>query len=120
MKTEWIKLEGNNGEIKVEFDYKKPKLAPSPACIGMRYKFYKEYDDFTYLGLGKEGTYIDRIKGVKYGVYESKASEEYTDYSTPQECSNHEFAKFIDINMYNHKLSFISFSIISKTYSQIG
>ena len=95
-------------EIKVEFSYKKPLIAPSPTCIGMKFKFHKEFDDFDYLGLGKEETYIDRYKGVKYGVYESKASEEYIDYSTPQECSNHEFAKYIDINMYNHKLSFIS------------
>ena len=93
-------------EIKVEFNYKKPLIAPSPTCIGMRYKFHKEYDDFTYLGLGKEETYIDRCKGVKYGVYESKASEEYTNYSIPQECSNHELTRFINIPMHGHNLSF--------------
>ena len=96
----------SSNEIKVEFDYKKPGLAPSPACIGMRYKFYKEYNDFTYLGLGKEGTYIDRIKGVKYGLYESKASEEYVNYSIPQENSNHEQTREVKIKMHGHNLTF--------------
>ena len=81
---------------------------PKPPVIGMRYKFHKEYDDFSYLGLGKVDTYRDRYKGVKYGVYESKASEEFVDYSIPQECGNHEFTKEVCIPMFDKKLKFIA------------
>jgi beta-galactosidase len=97
-----------SNEIKVELEYKKPLLAPAPTSIGMRYKFYNEYDEFSYLGLGKEETYIDRYKGVKYGIHESKASEEYVDYSVPQECGNHEYTKEVNILVKNKTLSFIA------------
>ena len=81
---------------------------PAPTSIGMRYKFYNEYDEFSYLGLGKEDTYIDRYKGVKYGRHESKASEEFVNYSVPQECGNHEYTKEVNIPIKNKTLSFIA------------
>lgn len=97
-----------SNEIKVSFSYKKPLIAPAPTVIGMRYKFYNEYDNFSYRGLGKEDTYIDRYKGVKYGVFDSKASEEYVDYSIPQECGNHEYTKEVEIPMHGNKLTFVA------------
>jgi beta-galactosidase len=92
--------------VKVEMVYKKPLIAPAPPAIGMRYKFYKENNEFSYIGLGKEETYIDKYKGVKYGAFESKASEEFVDYSIPQECANHEYTKEVNIPIHNNTLSF--------------
>ena len=79
-----------------------------PPVIGMRYAFFNEFNDFSYLGLGKEETYLDRFKGVKYGLHNSKASEEFVDYSIPQECGNHEFTKEVNIPMHDNVLSFIA------------
>lgn len=97
-----------SNEIKVDYEYKKPPFVPVPPVIGMRYAFQNKYDNFSYIGLGKEETYIDRYKGVKYGNFESKASDEYVDYSKPQECGNHEYTKEVNINMHGNILSFIA------------
>lgn len=97
-----------SNEIKVDFEYKVPPFVPVPPAIGMRFTFHKEYDEFSYLGLGKVETYIDRYKGVKYGIHESKASEEFVNYSVPQECGNHEYTKEVKIKMHDHNLCFIA------------
>lgn len=97
-----------SNEIRVDYEYKKPPFVPVPPVIGMRYAFFNEFNDFSYLGLGKEETYLDRFKGVKYGLHNSKASEEFVDYSIPQECGNHEFTKEVNIPMHDNVLSFIA------------
>lgn len=104
----------NSGEIKVNFSYKTPLFLPKPPLVGIKFKFDKEFDNFSYVGMGPGDNYCDRYKGQKYGRYFSKASKEYVNYSTPQECGNHEFTKEVHIKIGNKFMSFIA---LNKTFS---
>lgn len=99
----------SNGTIEVNYDYDLRFKLFKPDLIGLRFTFLKDFDEFSYIGYGKEETYIDRYKGVKYGKYHSKASEEYVPYSKPQECGNHAFSKKVSIKIdEENELSFIA------------
>lgn len=104
----------NSGEIKVNFSYKTPLFLSKPPLIGMKFALDQNSDNFSYVGLGKGDNYIDRYKGMKYGRYFSKASNEYIHYSIPQECGNHEFCKEINIKIGEKYLSFFA---LDKTFS---
>lgn len=92
--------------IQFDFQYKKPKFAPGEPLVGIRIPIEKEYKDFSYIGLGKEDTYPDRFKGVKYGAYDSDVNREFIPYPIPQECGNHIYTKQVSIPMGEKKLVF--------------
>lgn len=101
--------------IKVSYEYKPPKLLPSPNLIGLRFRFNKDISSFSYLGLGDKDSYSDRYLGLKYDKYNSNVEKEYIKYSIPQECGNHIFTNKVSLNI-NDKycLSFIS---LNKTFN---
>ncbi len=94
-------------EIKVEYEYKPPLFMCTPPLIGLRFKFDKEFKDFSYFALGDEESYIDKCKGNYMGNYSSNVDKEYVNYSIPQECGNHMYSKKIEIPMNDKKLTFI-------------
>ena len=98
----------NSEEIIVEAKYKTNKLLPPPDFIGLRIPIKNKFSEFKYLGLGKEDNYIDRYKGIKYGIYESNCNDEYIPYSIPQDSGNHLGTKYIKIPMNDHYLNFYS------------
>ena len=104
----------NSGEMKVKFSYKTSTFAPKPPLIGLRFKFNKEFNDFSYVALGPKDNYVDRYKGQKYGLYNSKATDEFVPYSIPQECGNHLFTKEVNIPMGEKTFSVYS---LDKTFS---
>ena len=93
-------------EIRVEYSYKSRVFINTPPLIGLRFKFEKDIKDFSYLGLGKEETYLDKLKGSYIGEYESNVMDEYIPYSIPQESGNHMYSKKISIPMNDKKLVF--------------
>ena len=101
--------------IKVSYEYKPPKLLPSPNLIGLRFRFNKDISSFSYLGLGDKDSYSDRYLGLKYDKYNSNVEKEYIKYSIPQECGNHIYTNKVSLNI-NDKtcLSFIS---LNKTFN---
>lgn len=99
--------------LKVEYKYHPKSFITPPSIVGMRFPFLKEFDSFEYTALGKEDTYIDRYLGIPYGTYQSSCSEEYVNYSIPQECGNHLFARRVSIPMHGKKLSFYA---LGKTF----
>ena len=90
--------------IEVEFSYRKPKFLPGEPLVGIRMPLSKEYQKFSYVGLGKEDTYPDRFRGVKYGCYDSDVNQEFIPYSIPQECGNHLNTKRVTIPMDDRNL----------------
>ena len=96
----------SSNELKVDFNFKKSILSFSPLLVGLKFKFPKEICEFDYLGLGKGDNYPDRLKGNKFGRYQSTVKDEYVPYSIPQDCGNHEYTKEININVYDKKMSF--------------
>ena len=101
--------------IKVSYEYKPPKLLPSPNLIGLRFRFNKDISSFSYLGLGDKDSYSDRYKGLKYDKYNSNVEKEYIKYSIPQECGNHIFTNKVSLNI-NDK-SCLSFISLNKTFN---
>lgn len=103
----------SSDEILVEFKYTQPIFKKTPV-IGLRFPIPSEKSNFTFEGLGKRDNYIDRLRGQRYGIYNSNVNEEYVPYSIPQECGNHEFSRKV---MIDYDDVFFTFEAIDKTFS---
>lgn len=99
--------------LKIEYKYHKRMFITPPSIIGLCFPLEKEFNQFEYVALGKEDTYIDRYLGIPYGTYSSTSKEEYVNYSIPQECGNHLFARRVSVPMHGKKLSFYA---LGKTF----
>ncbi len=104
----------SNDTIKVEFKYKTPIAIFMNECIGLALKIDNDIKNFTYLGLKDYDSYIDRYKGLKYGISESNVDKEFVKYSKPQECGNHEFTRYLKLD-FNDK--YLSFYALNKPFS---
>ena len=78
----------DDGVIGVTMNYPGFKDAPLLPEFGLSIPVVKDYNSFTYYGLGPEENYIDRNNGVKLGIYENKVTNMLTEYARPQECGN--------------------------------
>lgn len=96
----------SSGKMKISYCYKKPKFLPQPSLVGIKFIFNKKYENFFYEGLGKEETYSDRFKGIKYGSYNSNVYDEFVKYSKPQECGQHMFVRKFSLDVGNYNLNF--------------
>jgi beta-galactosidase len=57
--------------------------------FGIRYAFDDSFEDLEYFGKGPYESYVDISSHTKYGLYNSKVSDQYEPYIRPQECGNH-------------------------------
>jgi beta-galactosidase len=64
------------------------------AHLGVRLELKKPFTDFSYLGRGPMENYADRKRGSDFGLYTSSVQKEFTPYSKPMECGNHEDVKW--------------------------
>jgi beta-galactosidase len=52
---------------------------------------------FTYFGKGPGETYCDLSRYAAYGIWQSRASQEYVPYIRPQEHGNHYGVRYLDL-----------------------
>lgn len=81
--------------VKVEFDGVK-ELSDMPV-FAMDFKMKKQYDKFTFYGMGPDENYIDRNNGARLGVYTLTALENFTKYLNPQECGNRTGVRYVNV-----------------------
>ncbi len=83
--------------LDVEILYHGVKGMPSLPAFGLDFPLKKEYSSFDYYALGPLDSYPDRLAGENLGFYSSEVSKELLPYSIPQECGNHEGARFVEV-----------------------
>ena len=81
--------------VKAEFDGVK-ELSDMPV-FAMDFKMKKQYDKFTFYGMGPDENYIDRNNGARLGVYTLTALENFTKYLNPQECGNRTGVRYVNV-----------------------
>lgn len=67
--------------------------------FAMRFHLKKEYENFTYCGMGERECYSDFKEHSKMGLWYSNVTKEYEPYIVPMECGNHlntNWLKFTD------------------------
>ena len=83
--------------LDAEIRYHGVKGMPSLPAFGLDFPLKKEYSSFDYYALGPLDSYPDRLAGENLGFYSSEVSKELLPYSIPQECGNHEEARFVEV-----------------------
>lgn len=78
-----------NGEIKVNSNYKGTRGLPQMPIFGLAMKLSADYDSFKWYRMGPEENYIDRVHGAYLGVFEKAVLENISNYAVPQESGNH-------------------------------
>ena len=77
-----------DGRVWIKEEYEPVEgLTPMPE-FGMMFKFSPEFDKVTYYGNGPKENYVDRNRGAKLGIFESKVSDMMEKYIRPQETGN--------------------------------
>ena len=65
--------------------------------FAMDFKMKKQYNAFTFYGIGPDENYIDRNNGARLGVYTSTAQNNFTKYLNPQECGNRTGVRYVNV-----------------------
>ncbi len=94
-KVEWtIDRKGNiNFSSKVTSD--KPDVPL--ARLGYVMKVPKEFSEFTYYGRGPVENYSDRYTNAFVGLYSGPVSEQFQNYTKPQDMANHEQVRWASL-----------------------
>ncbi len=86
-----------DGRLQVKAVYPGVKGMPDVPVFAMDFKLKKQYDHFSFYGLGPDENYIDRNNGARLGVYTSNAQENFTKYLNPQECGNRTGVRYVHV-----------------------
>ncbi len=86
-----------DGRLGVKAEYDGVKGLSDMPVFAMDFKMKKQYDKFTYYGMGPDENYIDRDNGARLGVYTSTANDNFTKYLNPQECGNRTGVRYVDV-----------------------
>ena len=65
--------------------------------FAMDFKLKKQYDKFTFYGMGPDENYIDRNNGARLGVFTSNAQDNFSKYLNPQECGNRTGVRYVSV-----------------------
>lgn len=106
------------GRMRVNAVLERLSAIPSLPLFGIKFEFHLNKSEFKYFGKGPYDCYTDRKQGIPSGIYSSNAALEYVDYIYPQECGNHEDARWIKIFGKNSSLTFKSDTVFSFKYLQ--
>ena len=99
----------NSGDMRVKATYRKHLFDAEFNQFGLTFKVPYLVKSFKYYGLGERDSYPDRYLGQKLGVYETSPEKEFVNYIFPQECGNHTFTRYAQIEGKNGaKLGFYS------------
>ncbi len=97
-----------DGRLGVKADYPGVKGMADMPVFAMDFKLKKQYDAFTFYGMGPDENYIDRNNGARLGVYTSNAQDNFTKYLNPQECGNRTGVRYV--NVYNENGTGLNFT----------
>ncbi len=97
-----------DGRLGVKADYPGVKGMADMPVFAMDFKMKRQYENFTFYGLGPDENYIDRNNGTRLGVYTSTAQDNFTKYLNPQECGNRTGVRYV--NVYNENGTGLAFT----------
>ncbi|MBE6826492.1 MAG: DUF4981 domain-containing protein [Ruminococcus sp.] len=97
-----------DGRLGVKADYPGVKGMADMPVFAMDFKMKKQYNAFTFYGMGPDENYIDRNNGARLGVYTSNAKDNFTKYLNPQECGNRTGVRYV--NVYNENGTGLAFT----------
>jgi len=86
-----------DGRLGVKAEYPGVKGLADIPVFAIDFKLKKQYDKFTFYGMGPDENYIDRANGARLGVYTSTAQENFTKYLNPQECGNRTGVRYVKV-----------------------
>lgn len=86
-----------DGRLGVKAEYDGVKELSDMPVFAMDFKMKKQYDKFTFYGMGPDENYIDRNNGARLGVYTLTALENFTKYLNPQECGNRTGVRYVNV-----------------------
>ena len=86
-----------DGRLGVKAKYDGVKGLSDMPVFAMDFKMKKQYDKFTFYGMGPDENYIDRNNGARLGVYTLTALENFTKYLNPQECGNRTGVRYVNV-----------------------
>ena len=86
-----------DGRLGVKAEYDGVKGLSDMPVFAMDFKMKKQYDKFTFYGMGPDENYIDRNNGARLGVYTLTAQENFTKYLNPQECGNRTGVRYVNV-----------------------
>ncbi len=86
-----------DGRLQVKAEYTGVKGMPDVPVFAMDFKMKKQYNNFTFYGMGPDENYIDRNNGARLGMYTSSAQENFTKYLNPQECGNRTGVRYVHV-----------------------
>lgn len=86
-----------DGRLGVKAEYDGVKGISDMPVFAMDFKMKKQYDKFTFYGMGPDENYIDRNNGARLGVYTLTALENFTKYLNPQECGNRTGVRYVNV-----------------------
>lgn len=86
-----------DGRLGVKADYPGVKGMADMPVFAMDFKMKRQYDNFTFCGMGPDENYIDRDNGSRLGVYTSTAADNFTKYLNPQECGNRTGVRYVNV-----------------------
>ncbi len=103
-----------DGRLKVRAEYPGVNGLSDMPVFAMDFKMKKQYDRFTFYGMGPEENYVDRSSGARLGVFTSAAQENFTRYLNPQECGNRTGVRFV--NVYDENGAGLSFTAAEQPF----
>ena len=103
-----------DGRLGVKAEYDGVKGLSDMPVFAMDFKMKKQYDKFTFYGMGPDENYIDRNNGARLGVYTLTALENFTKYLNPQECGNRTGVRYV--NVYEENGAGLNFTATEKTF----
>jgi len=86
-----------DGRLGFKADYPGVKGMADMPVFAMDFKLKKQYNAFTFYGMGPDENYIDRNNGARLGVYTSNAQDNFTKYLNPQECGNRTGVRYVNV-----------------------
>ena len=86
-----------DGTLGVKAEYPGVKRLPDMPVFAMDFKLKKQYDNFTFYGMGPDENYIDRDNGARLGVFTSTAQDNFTRYLNQQECGNRTGVRYVNL-----------------------
>ena len=76
---------------------------PSLPRVGLKMKFKKGFDQFTWYGGGPHESYIDRNQSAKIGLWSGSVDAQYVPYVVPQEFGNKTNVRWAKVTNKNGK-----------------
>ena len=86
-----------DGRLGIKAEYSGVKGLSDMPVFAIDFKMKRQYENFTFYGMGPDENYIDRNNGTRLGVYTSTAQNNFTKYLNPQECGNRTGVRYVNV-----------------------